>query len=134
MKKLEEIPKIDIFKAPEGYFDKLPGIIQARVQKPESAPVWRPVVRFALPALAVVIAVFFFWPGINQTPEEVLASIDDNHLIAYLEENDLNTDELLDGVSINNDEADAIQENTMKEVNMLNDEEYLSTEFTEDYF
>jgi len=133
MKKLEEIPKIDIFKAPEGYFDKLPGIIQARVQKPEPAPLWRPAFRLALPALVLLAGLYWFWPGAGQSPEELLATIDDNHLAAYLEENDLNTDELLDGISINNAEADAIQENTMKEV-MLNDDEYLSTEFAEDYF
>ncbi len=133
MKKLEDIPKIDIFKAPEGYFDKLPGIIQARVQKPDQAPVWRPALRFALPTLVLLVALYWFWPGASQSPEELLATIDDNHLVAYLEENDLNTDELLDGVSINNEEADAIQDSTMKEV-MLNDDEYVSNEFTEDYF
>ena len=31
MKKLEEIPKKEVFKVPEGYFENLPGIIQARV-------------------------------------------------------------------------------------------------------
>lgn len=133
MRKLEEIPKIDIFKAPEGYFDKLPGIIQARVQKPEPTPLWRPAFRFALPALVLLVSLYWFWPGSSQSPEVLLASIDDNQLVAYLEENDLNTDELLDGVTIDSHEADAIQENTMKEV-MLNDDEYLSTEFTEDYF
>ena len=40
--KLEDLPQKEIFDVPEGYFEKLPGTIQARIaerQQPASRPV-----------------------------------------------------------------------------------------------
>jgi hypothetical protein len=54
MKKLEDISKKNIFEVPDGYFEKLPGIIQARVAKPESTPWFVPTLKFALPIVAVL--------------------------------------------------------------------------------
>lgn len=90
MKKLEDIPKKDLFKAPDGYFDKLPGIIQARVAKPEPKSVWMPVMKFALPVVAVVtVGIFWFSNPTVQSVEEELASINTEHLIAYLDNNEV---------------------------------------------
>ncbi|MBX2894037.1 MAG: hypothetical protein KF763_01250 [Cyclobacteriaceae bacterium] len=90
MKKLEDIPKKDLFKAPDGYFDKLPGIIQARVAKPEPKSVWMPVIKFALPVVAVVTAgIFWFSNPTVQSVEAELASINTEHLIAYLDNNEV---------------------------------------------
>ncbi|HCZ35242.1 MAG TPA: hypothetical protein DHV26_04875 [Cytophagales bacterium] len=90
MKKLEDIPKKDLFKAPDGYFDKLPGIIQARVAKPEPKSVWMPVMKFALPVVAVVtVGIFWFSNPTVQSVEAELASINTEHLIAYLDNNEV---------------------------------------------
>jgi hypothetical protein len=57
MKNLENIPKKNIYEVPEGYFDKLPGIIQARIaaETPETkkSPFFLYSIRFALPALLI---------------------------------------------------------------------------------
>ena len=63
MKKLEDIPKKNVFEVPDGYFDRLPGIIQARVSQEKPSFVWYswPVaLRYALPVL-LMMAVGIFW-------------------------------------------------------------------------
>jgi hypothetical protein len=90
MKKLEDIPKKDLFKAPDSYFDKLPGIVQARVAKPEPKSVWMPVMKFALPVVAVVtVGIFWFSNPTVKSVEAELASINTEHLIAYLDNNEV---------------------------------------------
>lgn len=90
MKKLEDIPKKDLFKAPDGYFDKLPGIIQARVAKPEPKSMWVPVLKFALPVLALVtVGIFWFSNPTVQSLENELAGINTEQLIAYLDNTEI---------------------------------------------
>lgn len=100
MRKLEDIPKKDLFKAPEGYFDKLPGIIQARVAKPEPKSVWVPVLKFALPVVALVAA-GIFWLSKPTLPsvENELAAINTEQLIAYLD----NTEVVWEDVELDSD-------------------------------
>jgi len=94
MKKLEDIPKKDLFKAPDGYFDKLPGIIQARVAKPEPKSIWVPVLKFALPVLALVtVGVFWFSNPTVQNVETELAGINTEQLMAYLDNTEVVWDE-----------------------------------------
>jgi len=115
MKKLEEIPKKEVFKVPEGYFENLPGIIQARVAKQNTAKEFRPVftyaLRFALPAI-FLFAVGLFWltrPDQTPTAESILASIQTEDLVAYLEDGDLNTEELLEDVLLSDEDARQIE-------------------------
>ena len=114
MKKLEDIPKKEIFDVPEGYFDKLPGIIQARVAS-ESTPrfsVARFTLRYALPAMMIVVAaVLWFMPQSTSTdPEALIAGIQTEELIAFISEGDLSTDELLDEVELNATEVEDIED------------------------
>lgn len=109
MKKLEEIPKNEVFKVPEGYFENLPGIIQARVaeKNKEIRPVFIYALRFALPAI-VLFALGIFWYARQDqtlTPESILASIQTEDLVAYLNEADLTTEELLENVSLSDQDA-----------------------------
>jgi hypothetical protein len=115
MKKLEDIPKKEVFNVPEGYFDKLPGIIQARVAKPEKerSPVWGFALRYALPTV-VLLAVGIVW--FNQThkvvdAEQLLSSIQTEDLVAYLNDSDITTDELLAEVEWSDDDAKEIEGN-----------------------
>ena len=135
MKKLEDIPKKDFFQVPEGYFDRLPEIIQARVSEKETSQSWNPTLRFslqyALPALALIVAavLYFRTPEVLST-EDLLASVDTEQLVAYLDESDLNTDELLEGVDLDPDEVDAIQESSLDELELNDyDVESLSDRF-----
>jgi len=115
MKKLEDIPKKEVFNVPDGYFDKLPGIIQARVANPEKerSPVWGFALRYALPTVAL-LAVGIVW--FNQThkvidAEQLLSSIQTEDLVAYLNDSDITTEELLAEVEWSDDDAKEIEGN-----------------------
>jgi len=61
--RLEDIPKEQLFQVPDNYFDELPGKIQKRIiaQKQKAwyaLPVWQGALRYALPAMALVLVVF----------------------------------------------------------------------------
>lgn len=115
MKKLEDIPKKQVFDVPEGYFEKLPGIIQARVASQQRQEKVRPVfaytLRYALPAvLAVALVIFWFNRQADvMSAESILASVQTEDLVAYLSEADLTTDELLEDVVLNPDDVDQIE-------------------------
>ena len=144
MKKLDDIPKKSAFEAPEGYFDRLPGIIQARLTQTEvdrnTESGWLVYLgyslKYALPVVAIAAASFFYlnMPG-DQSTEYLLASVDTGYLVAYLEDADVSTDDLLENVSLDHDEASAIHESTMDEI-IVNDQdaEVLKNEFAIDQF
>lgn len=112
MKKLEDIPKKEIFTVPDDYFEKLPGVIQSRVASPERKPVLFYAVQFGLPAIAVLIITFFwlFPQGKDNSAEDILASIETEQLVAYLSETDITTEELLDDIILDNLDAEQIEE------------------------
>ncbi len=113
MKKLEDIPKKQAFEAPEGYFDTLPGIVQARVAKKESAWAfnsWQPVLRYALPMLVVAIGlVWYLNTGEIETPEQLLASIEVVDIEEYLDESDMTTEDLLDHIDYDQIQTDSLE-------------------------
>lgn len=115
--KLEDIPKKNVFKEPEGYFDELPGIIQSRIVKEETKPFGIPsfglVLRYALPLLAVGIALFLIFrqsDPMSSNPEELLASVDAEALSSYLIESDLTTEELLDFAYLDEEDINALND------------------------
>ena len=116
MKKLEDIPKKEIFKVPEGYFEKLPTIIQSRVTQQGIEKSWwityRYSLRLVMPVL-IVLAGVIFWLNRSQTEvnaENILASVQTEDLIAYLSDADLTTEELLEHVDLNAEEVRNIEE------------------------
>lgn len=111
MKRLDEIPKKVLFEAPEGYFEKLPGRIQARITKPEPEVAWgKLALRYALPVVVLAAAaVFLLTNRPTLTPEEVIASIESEQLVAYLEDSEVNTDDLLDVISLEPTEVESIE-------------------------
>jgi hypothetical protein len=115
MKKLEDIPKKEVFKVPEGYFDNLPTIIQSRVagQKKDRAffPSFTYALRFAVPVVILGV-VGYFWLGPDSQPESaesILATIETADLVAYLNQTDLTTEELLEGVQLDAHDVDQIE-------------------------
>ena len=116
MKKLEDIPKKQIFEVPEGYFEKLPGIIQSRVSQHHEKKAWWLVysygLRYALPAVIILVAVIFWFkrPGTEASAENMLASIQTEDLITYLNDGDLTTDELLEDVELSAEDVSSIEE------------------------
>ncbi|MBK7650431.1 MAG: hypothetical protein IPJ20_06300 [Flammeovirgaceae bacterium] len=111
MKKLEDISKKNIFEVPDGYFEKLPGIIQARVAKPEPAPWFVPALKFASPMVAVLsIGIFWYLSQGQDTIEEQLAAIQTEQLVAYLDDATLNFDDLAESVTWSEDDLNELEE------------------------
>lgn len=101
--KLDQIPKKNPFNAPEGYFEKLPGIVQSRIEaeRPahQSQVYFRFALRYALPVLVFAVSGLFWFRSHNSEVvkfETALASIDTQNLALYLESIDMNTDELIE--------------------------------------
>lgn len=120
MKRLEDIPKKTLFEVPEGYFDKLPGVIQARVASQQPEPAWsgysRMAIRFALPVVVIGAAVVFFLNDrTSVSTEDMLASIESEQLVAYLEETEVNTDDLLEFAPLEAEEVQALEEDAFGE-------------------
>jgi hypothetical protein len=116
MKKLEDIPKKQNFEVPEGYFEKLPGVIQSRVTQQNKERSWgvdlRFAVRFAVPVV-ILLAVGIFWYSrahMEKSVENILASVQTEDLITYLSESDFTTEELLEDVQLNSQDAIDIEE------------------------
>jgi hypothetical protein len=113
MKKLDDIPKREAFEAPEGYFDSLPGIIQARVAKPESVSQrfsWKPALLYAMPMLVVAIGLIWYLNAgrVDSSPEQLLAAIETADIEAYLDESGMTTEDLLDHIDYNQIDADSL--------------------------
>ena len=121
MKKLDDIPKKHPFSVPDGYFDKMAMAIQNRVAKPVGKPVlWSIGVRYALPAMLILIAiVIYFKPEPQRSAEELLASVSTDALVEYLETSDLTTDELLEVIDVDDALADDIQQEVFSESDWL---------------
>ena len=119
--KLEDIPKKDIFNVPEGYFDKLPNTIQARIEAQKgsfnwSAP-WMVTLKYAVPVVVLVVASLFWFNKPTEDTESILASVQTEDLVAYLDDSDLTTDDVLESVDFNADDVDQI-ENQVYELNI----------------
>jgi hypothetical protein len=123
MKKLEDIPKKNIFEVPEGYFEKLPGIIQSRVAKPEVTPWFAPTWKFALPVLALVaVGIFWFSSQTGVSIEQQLAAIQTEQLIAYLDDGDLTMDDLAETVTWSETDLDELEEKVFSSIEVSGDE------------
>jgi hypothetical protein len=88
MKKLEDIPKKSVFKVPDGYFDQLPTVIQARMAEGKRSPlsgVFGFSLKYALPVIVLVVAgVFWFRP--DPSIERQLNDIDAEQIALYLDD------------------------------------------------
>jgi hypothetical protein len=115
MKNLEDIPKKEIFTVPDGYFDSLPLKIQARIsgEKTEAHPGFfvRYRLQYALPVIALLsIGIYWFAAQSgNGDPETILASVQTEELVAYLNDSELTTDDLLEDVEFNEEDAQEIE-------------------------
>jgi hypothetical protein len=122
MGKLEDIPKKQFFKVPDGYFEKLPAQIQSRIatvkEDTRNNPVFRYGLQYALPIL-LVAAVLFYYSSAAPDPESILASVETADLINYLQEAGVTTEDVLDNIDFSAQELDAI-ENAVYELNFQN--------------
>ena len=111
MKKLEDIPKQNIFEVPDGYFDKLPLVIQARIAKPEPKFWQLPAFRYAMPAAALFLVAIFWWnTQSNASLEDQLSEIQTEQLLAYLESSDISAEYLTEDVSWSETDLNELEE------------------------
>jgi hypothetical protein len=130
--KLEEFPRENMYKVPDGYFDELPGIIQQRVTKKSESSGWREI--FLNPdngwkaALAVaVIALVMVFSGVfnNKTyegsVEDILAEVSLEDLIQYVEYSDISTEEILAELDFSDYEMNYLMG---EDIQLLDESEY----------
>lgn len=134
MKKLEDIPKQEIFNVPKGYFDNLPNVVQSRIEKKNAhtlQPNFRIAWGYALPVVVMLaIGAFWFTSTNKQTPDSeiMLAEVSTEDLIIFLNIAEISTDELLENELL--DDVDATQiENEVYQYNFdTNDRESIIDE------
>ncbi|MCB0497654.1 MAG: hypothetical protein KDC79_16035 [Cyclobacteriaceae bacterium] len=107
--KLEEISKKEVFSVPDGYFDKLPTIIQTRaIESTKKKAVFTPmgVLRLAMPVILVVlISGYVGFKYLNSSErkdakiEKMIAGVSTEELVNYLDNSDITSDEILEVVS-----------------------------------
>jgi hypothetical protein len=125
MKNLENIPKKEVFSVPEGYFDTLPGKIQARIsaEKPDRQPafVFRYKLQYVLPVIALLaIGLYWFAPADRADAESIIASVQTEELVAYLNDSELSTEDLLETLDFNEQDVQDI-ETEVYELNLDNE-------------
>ena len=114
MKKLEDIPKNNPFSVPDGYFDKLPGVIQARIAEgtaeKQAKPYFRYALQYALPVVAlIIVAVLYLTPKETESYNDILATVSTEQLAAYLADSDVTTDDILESGELDEESAEAIE-------------------------
>jgi hypothetical protein len=111
MKKLEDIPKQNIFEVPEGYFDKLPSVIQARIAKPEPAFWQLPVFKYALSIASLFLVGIIWWNSQTVSSlEDQLNQIQTEQLLAYLENSEIPVEYLMDEETLSETDLNELEE------------------------
>jgi hypothetical protein len=114
MNKLDDIPKKNVFKVPDSYFDTFPHRLQLRIASTgtgrQVTPAYQYTIRYAFAAAAVILVaiIFYFRPSSPDT-EAILATMDTASLVDYLEESDVDTDDLLENIELAPAEVEAIE-------------------------
>lgn len=112
MNNLENIPKKEFFTVPDGYFEALPSRIRARIAAPgETSFIARYKLQYVLPAILLVIAgIFWITPSRKlQDAETILATIETEQLVVYLNDSDITTDEFVEMIDLNAGDIERIE-------------------------
>lgn len=106
--KLEDLKKKNIYTVPDNYFDQLPTRIQSRINEKRPASWlnfnWSLTYKLAAPVLAVLFLVFYFGRSDRQIPqdaESLLARVNTDEIIAYIDFMDISTDEIIESIDLN---------------------------------
>ena len=134
---LDSLPKVNIHKVPDRYFDELPGIIQSRVAEPPSTAEsystlgmgWRLAMAFAAFALIAVFAVLFQNGSYeSSSASDLLADVPVEALIDYLETTDITAEEIIAELNMEDFTAESILED--EAFQLLDDDEILELDDT----
>lgn len=124
MKRLEDIPKENIYQVPEGYFERLPQKVQARIEssRPQHLSIrWGMALRLAIPIVAFAAVGIFWWQS-NLTIEDQLGTIELDQLAYYLEDSDFTTEELAETVIWSTDDLTELEEHVYSTLETTSDE------------
>jgi hypothetical protein len=117
MKKLDNISRKEIFRVPDGYFDKLPSKIQSRVAEERQtayAFTFISILKYALPVILILVLIgIWFYPSTKDTQinaESMLSAVNTEDLVAYLDDSDLSTEDVIESVEFNILDLDEIEE------------------------
>ena len=107
MKKIEQIPKKEVFETPEGYFEELPDQIRRKIVANQTY-VWygKPQLKVALVSLVVILGIIFTVDRFSESKFQVqqeLSKISDERLINYLESADISLVDITEEISIDED-------------------------------
>ncbi len=106
--KPEDIPKKQMYRVPEGYFEELPSKIQGRLNKDHRYSIgreWMTLLRLSLPAILLIVVAYVVWHEKPSTApvsvslvstEALLSEVSDGALIDYLLENGISTEEIIE--------------------------------------
>ena len=117
MKRLEDIPKKQSFKVPDGYFEDLPMRIQARIEAEKPKPVvsfnyGKLATRYALPAILIGIVSVGLWNHYAVKAEDPLLALETvsaDQLVAYLENDEVTADDILEHAAFSNTVVNEMQ-------------------------
>jgi len=127
--KLDEIPKRNIFTTPEGYFDELPSIIQARTKEKESIlshPVFVGSLKYAIPMMLIIIAVAIWkQPDSQLATEQLLSEISTEEIIDYMQDSEMTSYELVEILQLSGEELSQILYNELESLEELPGEDIL---------
>jgi len=109
--KLENIDRNNIFKVPESYFDELPARTQSKIRQREKIFFpklnWQMVVKVSISIATILFLILYLGPFKTQKdlsdPENLLAQVSVDEVIAYLELEDLNTNYIIDQIDLDAD-------------------------------
>lgn len=125
MKKLEDLPRKDIFEVPDGYFDQLPGVIQSRIAQKEKNPEtsWSLVFRYAFPVLLLAGAgIFWFNYDKLGSAEVELQTVSPEQLTLFLNDTDLSTEELIETVAWSDTDLENLEDEVFSSMEMTSPE------------
>jgi hypothetical protein len=112
MASLNDIPKNKFFQVPDGYFERLPSKIQTRLSQPErhrATPGLRFALAYALPVLIILSSVVYFYTPASPSTDDILATVETQVMLEYLQESVLTTDEVLEAFDWSSEELESIE-------------------------
>ena len=117
MKRLENIKKTNIYKVPEGYFKELPMRVQSRISAGDRKSTFLipHFVRYATAAVILIIGITWYFnegqpASAGQTVDDLLATVNTESMIAYVDESELTTEDILESYELSALDADGIEE------------------------
>ncbi len=128
---LDNIPKRNFQQVPDGYFEQLPSIIQAKIENESGkrTPVFTIGFNWQTAAIAATITLLLVFSGVfksdnsSQSVEDMLAEIGVEDIIEYLDYSEITTMEIVAELDLDENDIDDFLEN---DIHLLNNDEFES--------